>query len=104
MQKPFRIGEWRVDPQQDQIINPDKQVKIEPRAMQLLVYLAERAGQMITREEILEAVWAEKFITDEVLTNAVGKLRKALGDDPKGPHYIQTIPNRAIDSLLTSRT
>jgi Tol biopolymer transport system component len=62
--------------------------------MQLLVYLAEQAGNVVTRDQILEAVWEETFVTDEVLTSAIRKLRKAFGDEGVDPQFIQTIPKK----------
>ena len=51
MESPFRIGEWLVEPQRDQLIGPDQRVKIEPRAMQVLVYLAEHPGEVVPRSD-----------------------------------------------------
>ncbi len=76
MKNAFRIGEWRIEPQADRIVSPDKTIKIEPRVMQVLVYLAEHAGEVATREQILKAVWEEAFVTDEVLSIAISKLRR----------------------------
>ena len=62
--------------------------------MDLLVLLAERAGKVVSREELLSAVWPGVVVGDEVLTQAVIKLRKALGDAPRKPEYIETISKR----------
>jgi len=102
MEQEFRIGAWRVLPDRDQIVGPDGPAHIEPRAMQVLAYLAHHVGRVVTREELLEAVWGEKFIADEALTNAVVKLRKALGDDPKAPQYIQTVPRSGYRLTATA--
>ncbi len=90
----FRIGEWLVDPRADRIVSPDETVHIEPRAMQALVYLAEHAGEVVTRDEILRAVWEETFVADEVLTSAIAKLRRAFGDEGTNPTFIQTVPKK----------
>ncbi len=94
MESPFRIGEWLVEPQRDQLIGPDQRIKVEPRAMQLLVYLAEHPGEVVPRDRILEEVWEGAFVSDEVLTSSIRKLRKWLGDDAKDPHFIQTVPGK----------
>ena len=60
--------------------------------MRLLVYLAKNAGESVSREQLLEEVWQGAFVSDEVLTSAVRKLRKALGDDAHEPRFIQTLP------------
>ena len=81
-----------VQSQRNLITKEDQQVKIEPRAMEVLVYLAEHADEVVTREQMMESVWAGTFVTDEALTYAVKELRKALGDDAKDPRFIQTFP------------
>ena len=94
MQTTFRIGDWLVDPQTDQIAGPQETVHIEPRAMQVLVYLADHAGEVVTRDEILHAVWDETFVADEVLTSAIAKLRRAFGDEGIDPRFVQTVPQK----------
>ena len=60
--------------------------------MQVLVLLAEHAGQVVSKERLLQTVWADTFVGDEVLSRAISELRRALDDDPKAPRFIQTIP------------
>ncbi len=91
---PFRIGSWRVDPVQSLLTREDHRVRVEPKAMRVLVYLAERAGEGVARDEILRAVWDGSHVHGEVLTNAIWELRKAFGDDPREPEVIQTISRK----------
>jgi serine/threonine-protein kinase len=95
--KGFRIGEWRVEPTLNQIFRdaePDHGVRLEPKAMQVLAYLAERAGTVVDKDSVIRDVWEGAFVTNEVLTNAIWELRRALGDDARSSVYIQTIPKR----------
>jgi DNA-binding winged helix-turn-helix (wHTH) protein len=85
----LRIGEWTVEPALNQLSAPGRAVKVEPKAMEVLVYLAERAGKVASRDELLDAVWRGAVVGDDALTQVVIKLRKALGDS-----YIETIPKR----------
>jgi DNA-binding winged helix-turn-helix (wHTH) protein len=62
--------------------------------MDLLVCLAERAGEVVSRREITDAVWANEFIADNTLSRAVTVLRSALGDDARNPSFIETIHRR----------
>lgn len=94
MEAPFRVGDWQVQPLRNEIAGPDGRTKLEPRVMQVLVCLAERAGDVVSREQILEAVWEDRFVSDEVLTVAIQKLRRALGDDAKDPRFVQTVPGK----------
>jgi DNA-binding winged helix-turn-helix (wHTH) protein/TolB-like protein/Tfp pilus assembly protein PilF len=89
-----RIGEWSVAPDLDALRRGDETVRLEPKAMELLVVLASRPGQVVSREELLSAVWPGVVVGDEALSQAVTKLRKALGDDARAPTYIETISKR----------
>lgn len=62
--------------------------------MQVLVFLADRQDEVLSREEIHESVWEGTIVSDEVLTNAIRELRKSLGDDAKEPQFIQTVPKK----------
>src|ERR1700758_2208378 len=94
MDTPLRIGEWRVDPSLDQITQGGKTVKLEPRAMRVLVCLAEHAGQVVSVEQLLDAVWKDVVVTPDSVYQAVAVLRRALGDDTKEPTYIPNVLRR----------
>ena len=87
----LRVGDWTVAPALHQLAGADRIVKLEPKAMSVLVYLADRPGQVVTREALLSAVWPGVVVGDDSLTQVVIKLRKALGEIPEKPGYIQTI-------------
>src|SRR5580765_8167336 len=88
----FSIGDWRVDPSLRTLSGVKGERHLEPKLMQVLVLLAEHAGQVVSKERLLETVWADTFVGDEVLSRSISELRRALGDDSKAPRYIQTIP------------
>jgi len=90
----LRVGEWIVEPALNQLSTAGKTVKVEPKVMAALVYLANRPGQVVSREALLSAVWPDVVVGDDSLTQVVIKLRKALGDDSDEPAYIQTITKR----------
>ena len=92
--KRARIGEWSVEPALDALRRGGETVRLEPKAMELLVVLASRPGQVVSREELLSAVWPGVVVGDEALSQVVTKLRKALGDDARVPTYIETISKR----------
>jgi DNA-binding winged helix-turn-helix (wHTH) protein/TolB-like protein len=85
------VGEWAVEPALNQLSAAGKTLKLEPKAMAVLVYLASRPGQVVSREALLSAIWPGVLVGDDSLTQVVIKLRKALGDIPEKPAYIQTI-------------
>lgn len=90
--KQFEIGQFRVDTDTHQLLSKNKQVKLEPRAMAVLVLLAASQGEVIRREDLERAVWKNTVVGYDALTNAIAKLRKAFDDDPLHPKVIQTIP------------
>ena len=89
-----RIGEWWVEPDTNEIRRNGEAVRLEPKAMEVLVYLADRPGRVVTRDELLSAVWPGVVVSDDTLTQAVIKLRRALQDSAKAPAYIETISKR----------
>ncbi len=86
------IEGWRVDVSSHRMSRAGNSVRLEPRAVALLVYLAERPGQTVTREELEREVWRGRVVGYDALSRAVTKLRKAFGDDPMQPRVIETIP------------
>lgn len=87
----LQVGDWVVEPALNQLSAAGRTVKLEPKAMSVLAYLADRPGQVVSREALLSAVWPGVVVGDDSLTQVVIKLRKALGDVPEKPAYIQTI-------------
>lgn len=98
----FWVGPWHVDPGKCVIERRDVRVHVEPKAMRVLVFLAVRAGEDVPRCEILQAVW-EGAARAEVLTNAIWELRKALGDDPHEPDFIQTVSKKGYRLVASVR-
>jgi TolB-like protein len=90
----LRIGDWRVDPAVDEISRDGTVVKLEPLSTRLLVYLAERAGQVVGVEDLLNEIWAGVIVTSDSVYQAVAALRRTLGDNSKDPKYIATLPRR----------
>src|SRR5260370_30629691 len=84
----LRIGAWRVDPALDEISRDGTTVKLEPRAMRVLICLAEHAGQVVSVDRLLDAVWKDVIVTHDSVYQVVAGLRRALGDEAKEPAYI----------------
>jgi DNA-binding winged helix-turn-helix (wHTH) protein/tetratricopeptide (TPR) repeat protein len=92
VQGDFRIGAWLIQPQLHTIAHDAHVTHVEPKAMQVLVYLAEHADEVVPKERLISAVWADTFVTDDVLTRCISELRKAFDEDAKDPKVIETIP------------
>ena len=89
---PLVIAGWTLHEGRHRLEQDDKSVKLEPKTTELLGYLARHAGEPLSREELLRKVWPEVIVSDEALTNAVNKIRRAFGDDRRNPEVIETIP------------
>jgi DNA-binding winged helix-turn-helix (wHTH) protein/TolB-like protein/Flp pilus assembly protein TadD len=94
MRSGLRIGEWWADPATNQLRRAGDRVRLEPKAMEVLVALTARAGEVVSREALLAEVWPGVVVGDEALTQSIIKLRRALGDNPRAPAYIETISKR----------
>ena len=89
----LQIAGWTVHPMANRMHCGSDTVKLEPKVMRVLVYLANRHGQTVTRDALTGAVWSGTIVGDDAVTNAIIKLRKAFGDDSRSPKVIETIPN-----------
>jgi TolB-like protein/DNA-binding winged helix-turn-helix (wHTH) protein/Tfp pilus assembly protein PilF len=93
------VGDFRVDPALDEISRGGATVKLEPRAMRVLVCLAEHADQVVSVDQLMDAVWKDVVVTPDSVYQAVAGLRRALGDDPKNPIYIANVQRRGYRLL-----
>lgn len=90
----LHVAEWLVEPNLNTICRNGKTVHLQPKVMKVLVYLAQRAGEAVSKEELLNSVWADTFVGDDVLKHSISELRRVFGDDVQAPSVIQTIPKR----------
>lgn len=98
---PFLLGTLKVDPGSLRVTWPDgHQVGLQHRIMLLLVTLAEGQGHCISREALIDRVWEGRFVDEQVLTRAISDLRKAIGDSPRSPSFVATVPKRGYRVLV----
>lgn len=97
------IGPWSVDPETNVLERGNEMVRVEPKAMDVLMLLAARVGRVFTREELFAAVWPGVIVGDEALTQTIIKLRRALGDNSRSPSYIETIAKRGYRLIAQVR-
>ena len=90
----FQVAEWQVDPATLRVRRGHEVVKLEPKVVAVLAYLARHAGEVVKREDLERAVWPNTVIGYDAVTNTVIKLRKALQDDFRNPRIIETIPKK----------
>jgi DNA-binding winged helix-turn-helix (wHTH) protein len=90
--EPFRVLDFEVDAAAHCFSRNGESIKLEPRTMALLLYLARHPASVVNREELEREVWRDTVVGYDALNNTVAKLRKAFTDDPKNPRFIQTVP------------
>jgi DNA-binding winged helix-turn-helix (wHTH) protein/Tol biopolymer transport system component len=88
------FGQFAFDPNSRLLRREGTEVPLPPRVLGILEVLLTRAGDVVPRQELIETVWKDAFVTDTSLAEGVSFLRQALGDDPQSPTYIQTVHRR----------
>jgi TolB-like protein/DNA-binding winged helix-turn-helix (wHTH) protein/tetratricopeptide (TPR) repeat protein len=100
----FWVGRWRVEAARNRIATEEgEERRLEPQLALLLCFFAARQGEVVSKDEILDAVWGTRFVADSALTRAVAELRRSLGDEARNPSYIETIPKRGYRMLAEVR-
>lgn len=95
----FKIGEWLVTPALNQIGTNGNSTRVEPKAMQVLLYLAEHPG-VVGKDRLISSVWPDVFVSDDVLPGCISALRKAFNDNARRPRVIETIHKSGYRLLL----
>lgn len=96
MQQPVvRVGEWLITPSINQISRPGRQLTLEPRLIDLLMYFAHHPDQVLSRDELIDNIWMRNIVTGHVVTQSISELRKSLRDGgDNNAEYIITVPKR----------
>jgi Tol biopolymer transport system component/DNA-binding winged helix-turn-helix (wHTH) protein len=90
----YSFDDVQVDVANFRVVKAGQVVPVEPKAFQVLVFLVENRGRLVEKGELVNAVWNDAFVTENVLSRAVAQLRKGLADDAKNARYIETVPTR----------
>jgi DNA-binding winged helix-turn-helix (wHTH) protein/tetratricopeptide (TPR) repeat protein len=91
---PFRLGNWEVRPRRNELKSGQETRHLEPKAMDLLVFMTMNAPEVVSKNAIIDSVWEGRIISEGTLTNTIAELRRALGDNARHPRFIETIPKR----------
>lgn len=88
------VGECRVWADLDRVVAPHGETALEPKTMAVLMHLVERAGEVVSASELIDTVWHGRPMGDNPVYRCIAQLRRALGDDPRAPRYIATVPTK----------
>jgi Tol biopolymer transport system component/DNA-binding winged helix-turn-helix (wHTH) protein len=97
----YRFGRFVLDPSNVRLTADGAVCPLEPKSFRLLEFLVENRQRVVSKEELLTAVWEGVAVSDNALTRAMAQVRKALDDDPKNPKYIETVPTVGYRFLAT---
>jgi DNA-binding winged helix-turn-helix (wHTH) protein/Tol biopolymer transport system component len=101
--KRLGFGEFQLDLEEMELRRNGERLSVNPKTFQLLLLLLEHQGRLVTKEQLMEALWPEAFVEEANLAFTVSLLRKALGDDAKNPRYVETVPRRGYRFIAEVR-
>lgn len=103
-QKDVKFGSFRLSLANQCLWRNDQAISLTPKAFAVLCYLVERAGQLVSKDQLLNAIWPQTYVTDAVLKVCIREIRQALDDDARNPQFIETAHRRGyrfIGKVLT---
>ena len=92
--KQHLFAPFRLDPVNEQVWHGETKIPLRRKTFEVLRYLLENPGQLVTKGALLDAVWSQVAVSDSMPGICVAELRKALGDDPTAPRFIETVHGR----------
>ena len=101
-QGPYVFDEYHLDPRERLLLRGAERVPLPPKAFDLLVALAGRAGHLVTKEDLLQAVWPGTFVEEANLSYTVSLVRKALNDEGEPHRYVETVPKRGYRFIASA--
>lgn len=95
-EKTFNFAEFQLDTEEKQLRQGKKNIALPPKVLDVLCLLVEKEGRIVSKNEIMETVWADSFVEESNLTQSIYQLRRTLGTDQDGKNIIETIPRRGF--------
>src|SRR5712672_4568542 len=90
----YRFGQFALDSRKRTVSRADSPISLTPKAFDVLLFLAQNPNRLVTKDELLQAVWGDTFVEEGNLTQYISHLRKALGDNSEDPSLIVTIARK----------
>src|SRR5580693_690301 len=99
MSTPKLFAPFRLDPANQSLWRQQARISMAPKVFDVLRYLVENAGRLVTQQELLDALWPDTFVQPEILRKYILEIRKVLKDPPKNPLFIETHPKRGYQFI-----
>ncbi|MDW7681166.1 MAG: winged helix-turn-helix domain-containing protein, partial [bacterium] len=88
----YRFADFTLEVTEHRLRRGDREIYLRPKTFETLLYLVERYGHLVSKDELLDHVWADTIVTETAMTHCIEEVRKALGDDAHNPRYLKTVP------------
>ena len=88
----YRFADFTLDPREHRLLRGTEEIYLAPKTFETLLYLVRRHGHLVTKNDLLDTLWADTFVTENALTRCIKEVREALNDDAHQPLYIRTVP------------
>ena len=95
----YRFGSFRLDVAKRRLWKGEQLVPLTPKAFDTLLALLRHSGQVVDRDDLLQIIWPDSYVTEETLTQNIAAIRRALGDSSERPEYIATVPRRGYQFI-----
>ena len=99
----YEFGPFRVDPEKEVLLRAGQPVQLTPKTFQILLVLVRSQQEVVTKDDLMKAVWPDTFVEEANLSRNIFMLRKALGETPQDHHYVLTVPGRGYRFAETVR-
>src|ERR1044072_1076061 len=88
----YEFGPFQLDPANRRLLKGGEPIPLKPKVFSVLVVLVESSKDVVSKDELMKKVWPDTNVQEDNLTQSISVLRKALGTDPQGNQYIETVP------------
>ncbi len=92
----IEFDDVRIEPQNFKIFKAERELSLEPKTFRLLLFLIENRVRLVEKNELLDAIWKDTFVTENAMTREIAKLRKVLGDDSRAPNIFKPFTRKVI--------
>jgi TolB-like protein len=99
----YQFGDWLVELELSRLRRGESCRHLEPKVLAVLGFLLENPGEVVSQQALLESVWADRIVEASAVARNIAMIRRALGDDPRQPRYIETIPKHGYRTLAPVR-
>src|SRR5512146_893412 len=95
----YRFADFRLATGDRRLSRNGREIYLRPKTYDTLLYLLERQGHLVTKDDLLQALWSDTAVTDNALTRCIKEIRAALSDDVQDPRFLRTVPRLGYEFI-----